>query len=125
MVGYDTALYDLPASRTGKKGRPRLRGKRLESRNIQLTKPEASRYYLGSCKVMTNLWKNQPVYLCMTAFAPEKESRYRLFICMVDPADNRIGLEVDTSKKLSDYRQWGILPLGLHSLKWNIETGLL
>lgn len=39
-VRCDTALYELPAPRTGKRGRPRIRGERLELRDLQLTKPE-------------------------------------------------------------------------------------
>lgn len=121
-VRCDTALYDLPAPRTGKRGRPRIRGERLELRDLQLTKPEGSKYYLASRKIITNLWKGQPVYLYVTASAPEKESSYRLFLCTINPDDIRTGPELESGKKFREYRQWGMLPLGLYSLRWNIET---
>lgn len=107
-VRCDTALYDLPAPRTGKRGRPQIRGERVKLQSIQLTKSEGSKYYLGSRKVITNLWKGQPVYLYVTASVPEKESSYRLFVCTLDPGAIQAGPELESEKKIREYRQWGI-----------------
>lgn len=119
-VRCDTALYDLPAPRTGKRGRPRIRGERLDLHALQLTKPEGSNYYLGSRKVITNLWKGQPVHLYVTASEPEKESSYRLFLCTIDPENILVGSELESEKKIQKYQQWGMLPLGLYSLRWPV-----
>ena len=51
----DTVLYDLPGERTGRRGRPRTRGERLELSSIALKKPEGAPYYMGCRKAITNL----------------------------------------------------------------------
>lgn len=65
-----------------------------------LDKPEGASYYMGCRKVITNLRKWRTVYACVTAAAPEKQA----------------------DEKIRSYSAWGMLPLGLFSLQWNIET---
>lgn len=53
----DMVPYDLPGERTGKRGRPRIRGERLSLSDIPLKKPEDADYFMGCRKNITNLWK--------------------------------------------------------------------
>ena len=121
-VRSDTILYDLPGERTGKRGRPRTHGERLELSAINLKKPEGAAYYMGCCKVITNLWKGRTVYACVTAANPEKPGSFRLFLCTTEPEGIRVQPEKQVNETIRCYSTWGMLPLGLFSLRWNIET---
>ena len=118
----DTVLYDLPGERTGKRGRPRTHGGRLELSAIVLDKPEGAPYYMGCRKVITNLWKGRTVYACVTAADPEKTGSFRLFLCTAEPERIAADPEKQADEKIRSYSAWGMLPLGLFSLRWNIET---
>lgn len=118
----DTVLYDLPGERTGRRGRPRTRGERLKLSAIVLDKPEGAPYYMGCREVITNLWKGRTVYACVTAIDPEKPGSFRLFLCTAAPEGIAAHPEKQASKKIRSYSAWGMLPLGLFSLRWNIET---
>ena len=118
----DTVLYGLPGERTGKPGRPRIHGERLELSSIVLEKPERAPYYMGCRKVTTNLWKGRAVYAYVTAADPEKPDSFRLFLCTAEPERIAVELEKQTEEKIRRYSAWGMLPLGLFSLRWNIET---
>ena len=118
----DTVLYDLPVERTGKRGRPRIHGGRLELSDIVLNKPNGAPYDMGCRKVITNLWKNRTVYACVTASDPEKPGSFRLFLCTAAPEGLAVHPEKQADEKIRSYNDWGMLPLGLFSLRWNIET---
>ena len=54
-VRSDTALYDLPPARTGKKGRPRIRGERITLQDFSLKEVREKEMFVGTKTVMTNL----------------------------------------------------------------------
>ena len=118
----DTALYDLPPEKTGRRGRPRTRGKKLKLSDIPLEKPEGASYSMGCRRVITNLWKNRTVSAFVTASDPENPRCFRLFLCTADPEGITVEPEKQTEEKIRRYHAWGMLPLGLFSLRWNIET---
>ncbi len=118
----DTVLYDLPGERTGKRGRPRIHGERLELSGIDLEKPEGASYYMGCRKVITNLWKGRTVYAFVTTADPGKPDSFRPFLCTTDPERIAVQPAGQADGKIRNYSVWGMLPLGLFSLRWNIET---
>lgn len=118
----DTVLYDLPGERTGKRGRPRIHGERLLLSSIALDKPEGSSYYMGCRKVITNLWKGRTVYAYVTASDPDKPESFRLFLYTAEPERIAVQPEQQADEKIRSYNAWGMLPLGLFTLRWNIET---
>lgn len=118
----DTVLYDLPGERTGKRGRPRIHGERLNLSDIGLERPEGAPYYVGCRRVVTNLWRGRAVYACVTAADPEKPEGLRLFLCTAEPEEISVEPEKQADEKIRSYATWGMLPLGLFSLRWNIET---
>lgn len=118
----DTVLYDLPGERTGKRGRPRIHGGRLELSDVALDRPEGAPYYMGCRRVITNLWKGRTVYACVTAADPGKPDGFRLFLCTAEPEGIAAEPERQADEKIRSYSAWGMLPLGLFSLRWNIET---
>lgn len=118
----DTVLYDLPGEPTGRRGRPRIHGGRLALSSIALDKPKDAPYYMGCRKVITNLWKGRTVYACVTAVDPEKPDGFRLFLCTLEPEGIAVRPEDQANEKIRNYHTWSMLPLGLFSLRWNIET---
>lgn len=118
----DTVLYDLPGARTGKRGRPRIHGERIILSDIPLEKPEGAPYYMGWREVITNLWKGRTVYACVTAADPEQPGSFWLFLCTAEPELIAVEPAKHADEKIRGYSNWGMLPLGLFSLRWNIET---
>ena len=55
----DTALYGLPPAKTGKKGRTRKRGNRIQLDEIVLGDPISGDWLIGMMPVITNLWKGK------------------------------------------------------------------
>ena len=120
----DSALYDFPKPRTGKKGRPAKRGKRLSVlHDFPLSAEKIGEYYTGCRKVMTNLFGDYPVYAYVTAPARTADSR-RLFFCTVVPARIRISCAWYEKALLNqtgcEWMQY--IPLFLYSVRWNIEV---
>ena len=122
-VRVDTVLYDLPGERTGKRGRPQIHRERIRLESIPLKKPEGADYYMGCREVITNLWKGKPVYAYVTAANPEKPGSFRLFLSTVPKDKVCIDAEGHADKKIRRYKEWGFLPLGAYSVRWNHETG--
>ena len=81
-VRYDTALYDLPPAKTGKKGRPKVRGKKLSFNDFEFSPVDGTDYSVGSRQVITKLFGNMPVHAIVTK---TKNGTQRLFICTKSP----------------------------------------
>ena len=62
-VRHDTALYDLPPAKTGKKGRPRVRGQKLSFDNFEFSPVEGTDYSVGTLYM-------QGFLLCRTLYHP-------------------------------------------------------
>lgn len=58
----------------------------------------------------------------MTAVDPEKPGSFRLFLCTAEPEGITVQPEKQADEKIRRYSAWGMLPLSLFSLRWNIET---
>ena len=119
----DTVLYGLPPAKTGKKGRPRKRGSRIQLNEIALSEPKSGDWLIGMMPVMTNLWKDKVVYALVTAPKNGKGSR-RLFLCTVDPGTISFDWENSADKTTCSYGAENVfyLPLAWYGLRWNIEV---
>ena len=72
---------------------------------------------------MTNLWKGKHVHAYVTASDPDDRNSYRLFLSTV-PADGiHINAREHADRKIRQYNECGMLPMGVFSIRWNIETG--
>lgn len=112
----DSALYDLPKPRTGKKG------DRLSVlHDFQLSAEKIGEYYIGFRKVMTNLFNDHPVYAYVTASTKTSDTR-RLFFCTVDPNCIRISCAWYEKTPLNHTgREWmPYIPLFLYSVRWGL-----
>ena len=65
-VRSDTALYDLPPARTGKRGRPRKRGIRLSLTDFNLKPSGLDGYLAGRRPVLTHLFGDSQVTAFVT-----------------------------------------------------------
>lgn len=122
-VRSDTVLYDLPPEPTGKRGRPRKRGKRLSLEQFVLSEPKHGNYKIGTRQVITNLWKNRKVHALVT-FPKTGKGSYRLFLSTIDPKEISFTQEWCNKGELCPYAEENIeyLPLDLYAFRWNIEV---
>ena len=66
-VRHDTALFDLPPTKTGKKDRPKVRNEKLTLKDFALSPIEDTDYSVGSRKVMTKIFGKPPAHAIVTA----------------------------------------------------------
>jgi len=120
-VRVDTALYELPPAKTGKKGRPRVRGNRLSLKDFSLKEVPGSGYLAGCQRVKTMLFGKREVWAIVTK--SEKGNQRRLFLCTKDPKELSFDLSLSDAKAaLFANADADFLPLTIYALRWNIET---
>ena len=120
-VRVDTALYEAPPAKTGKKGRPRVRGNRLSLKDFFLKEVPGSGYLAGCQRVKTMLFGKREVWAI--ANKSEKGNQRRLFLCTKNPKELHFDLSlVDAKAALSANADADFLPLTIYNLRWNIET---
>lgn len=121
-VRIDTNLFELPPPHTGKRGRPAVKGRKLDiCTDFHFIRVE--NYYIAVKRVLTNLF-DEPVYLTITTPNPDSRNTYRLFISTLMPeAISRQfnGYEKTLSDSLMSRVLW-LLPLYLYSFRWPIEV---
>lgn len=118
-VRKDTAIFDLPPEPTGKRGRPRVRGDKLDIHAFSYKK--ANEYFISTRKVMTRLFK-VPVYIIVTTKDTNTFSSTRLFICTINPDEINIFKHQDVQKSKYDNSNLNQIPLSAYSIRWNIEV---
>ena len=120
-VRSDTALYELPPERTGKKGRPRIRGERISLNDFTLQEVQETEMCAGAKTVMTNLFKKRPVSAIVTK---SKSGSRRLFLCTASPQQLHFDTNCSGIGKAVHYAETDIsfLPLTIYALRWHIET---
>ena len=120
----DTAMYDLPPERTGKRGRPRKYGDRLSPEDFDLESPKTGDLKIGVRPVLTRLWGGERVVYAIVTLPKSGNGSRRLFFCTKSPES----ILLDYSKCEDDtIRGYGeenrqFLPFACYSPRWNIET---
>ena len=120
-VRSDTVLYELPPERTGKKGRPRIRGERISLNDFTLQEVKEMGMCAGAKTVMTNLFKKRPVTAIVTE---SKSGSRRLFLCTASSESLHFDTNCSGVGKAVHYAETDIsfLPLTIYALRWHIET---
>ena len=115
------SLYELPPERTGKKGRPRIRGERISLNDFTLQEVKETGMYAGAKTVMTNLFKKHPVTAIVTE---SKSGSRRLFLCTASLESLYFDTNCLGVGKAVHYADTDIslLPLTIYALRWHIET---
>ena len=81
----DSVIYDLPPAKTGKRGRPAKRGKRLSVEDdFSLSDEKIGDYFIGVRRVLSNLFDERTVLAFVTSTGNAGGSR-RLFFRTVFP----------------------------------------
>ena len=120
-VRVDTAIYDLPPARTGKRGRPCKRGTQLSLDDFDCTYSKG-KFKVGHRCVKTRIFGDATVHAYVTV---SESGGRRLFICTAEPSEIGIGCALHSDD--SDCSAAGVdrefLPLSLYGIRWNIEVG--
>jgi len=87
-VRWDTALYDLPPASTGKRGRPRKYGDKIDIKALRYEK--VGDYYVSTQQVLTNLFETQLVEVTVTVRDIETFDSIKVFISTVKGQDINI-----------------------------------
>ena len=120
-IRHDTALYGLPPAQTGKKGRPKVRGRKLSFDDFEFSPVDGTDYSVGCRQVMTKLLGNIPVYAIVTK---TKNGSQRLFISTKSPHQLNFDFNSSELGKASLFAKADIhfLPLTIYSMRWHIEV---
>ena len=121
-VRIDTAMYDLPPEKTGKRGRPKERGDKFRPEDVQLEVVPGAKYRAGTKAVKTRLFGGRVMYAIVTQTKSEKG--YRLFLCSENPEKLCFDLEFLKNEHALAYARHDIslLPLTIYSMRWAIEV---
>lgn len=81
----DSVIYDLTSPPTGKRGRPAKHGRRLSLKeDLVLSAEKIGNYYLGVCRVLSNLFGQREILAYVTVTEKNQGSR-RLFFSTIFP----------------------------------------
>ena len=121
---YDSVIYDLAPEPTGRKGRPAKHGRRLSPEvDFMLSDEKIGDYYIGSRRVLTNIFGYREVFAYVTSAEKETGSK-RLFFSTIFPKQLQIFCAWQEKAPLnqtgSDHMQY--IPLFCYSFRWNIEV---
>ena len=121
---YDSVIYDLAPEPTGRKGRPAKHGRRLSPEaDFMLSDEKIGDYYIGSRRVLTNIFGYREVLAYVTSAEKGTGSR-RLFFSTIFPEQLQIFCAWQEKAPLnqtgSDHMQY--IPLLCYSFRWNIEV---
>ena len=120
-IRVDTAIYDLPPARTGKRGRPCKRGAQLSLDDFACTYSRG-KFKVGHRCVKTKIFGDITVHAYVTV---SESGARRLFICTAEPSEIRFGCASHTDDPNTTVGDTDreFLPLSLYSIRWNIEVG--
>ena len=120
-VRHDTVLYDFPPAKTGKKGRPKVKGRKLSFDDFTFSIVDGTGYAVGSRQVITNLFGKKTVHAIITKTSNGSQ---KLFICTKDPHQLNFDFNSSASGKALLFAKADIdfLPLTVYSMRWSIEV---
>ena len=120
-VRADTAIYALPPEKTGKKGRPKVRGQRLSIECFAQAEIPGTDLCAGFQPVKTKLFGSRTVYAVATK--SKDGQSYRLFLCTQNPQNLCFDLVFSDERAASFARaDNNLIPLTIYALRWNIEV---
>ena len=117
----DTAIFALPLPKSGKRGRPPVRGQKLSVQDFDLHEVPGTGYFVGARPVMTMLFAQRMVYAIVTK--SKKSGSFRLFLSSAAPSDLPFDLSFSDAKAAAFAQSDpDFLPLTIYTLRWNIEV---
>ena len=125
-VRKDTAIFDLPQSKTGKRGRPPKKGKQLFiDTDFDFIDVPNTDYRIGYKRVVTKLFGLDNVVMAVVTETRATKSR-RLFIS-TDPDQSTIDISMitDATAKAIGQTVPELLCFCGYSFRWSVETNFL
>ena len=119
-VRSDTVLYDFPPALTGKRGRPRKYGDKLDIKSFDYEK--AGDYYIASRQVLTNLFGTRPITVTVTVKNIEAFESIRVFISTVAAQNLCVFKEHEMEGIPTEPEKQKYLHHYVYSLRWSIEV---
>lgn len=108
----DTVLYDLKPDPTGKRGRPRKKGERLNYKDFKYVKKDE--FYIATVKCLTNL-HDEPVIITVTIKDLDTFSSVRLYLSSIELDSIKTTTCKNSEKNSSNIYD-------VYKLRWNIEV---
>lgn len=118
-VRSDTAIYDLCPEPTGKKGRPRKKGLKLNIKEFEYSKEDS--YYIATRKVLTNLF-TIPVLVTVTTTDLDNFSSVRVYVSSIDPASINSFKNYTVEDTEVEQTKTHLIPFFTYKFRWNIEV---
>lgn len=117
-IRSDTAIYELKPLPTGKRGRTRLRGQRIDYKKLQYQKD--GEYFVSHLKGLINL-VDEEVYVTVTITDISKFSSVRSYVSTINP--NCIKSFDPTPTKISENSNTLDKTIyNIYKIRWNIEV---
>lgn len=110
----DTALFGLKPDPTGKRGRPRVKGERLDYRDFNFKKVD--NFFVATIKCLTNL-RTDPVTITVTTTNITDFSSVRLYLSTISIED----LKSKAKEKCEEEEEKQNL-YDIYKLRWSIEV---
>lgn len=112
-------MYDLCPKPTGKRGRPRKKGLKLNFRDFEYTKEDV--YYISTKKVITNLF-DDPVMIIVTTTDIKQFSSVRVYVSSIEPSDIKSFNNYTIAECESAKEKPQLIPFFTYKFRWNIEV---
>lgn len=127
-VRSDTAIYALPGLPTGKRGRPRLRGEKMNINDFSLTPCGIRGLTAGTAQVRTRIFDTaRTLTAAVTGPADGKGSR-RLYLSTLTPEELHdlfgavLSAAAEDTKEDSACYAPGAALLHMYRIRWNVEV---
>lgn len=117
-IRSDTAIYNLKPEPTGRRGRPSLKGPRIDYKTLKYKK--AGEYFVTHFKALINL-VDEVVYITVTTTDISNFSSARVYISTINPEDiksfDTLPTRASEKKPTLDKTIYNI-----YKVRWNIEV---
>ena len=125
-VRADTAIYSLPTVNEAdppKKGRPRIKGEKIDLYTVPVVEVEGCDYNVGYVWVKTRLFGIENTVLAIVTETKKEAKTRRLFICTDQSVCESFDTSCFTDKKAIAYASTDRMftALAIYCFRWNIE----
>ena len=118
-VRKDTAIYDLKPEPTGKRGRPKTKGDKLDYRKFSYK--QENDYFIAHKKVITNL-HDEPVFITVTTTDINKFSSVRIYLSTICPKKINSFDNMPSNQNSSNDKSESKTVFNIYKMRWNIEV---
>lgn len=119
-IRSDTVFYDLPPTPTGKRGRPRKHGDKIDIKSLHYEKLDD--YYVATKHVLSRLFDTMPLDVTVTARNIETFDSVKVFISTIKAEDIKVFKVHKVNDIVYEPQNLCYLPYFAYSLRWDVEV---